>query len=280
MAHRAFARTVATRPLVMQKYGQYSMFYTHDGNKNVSELVFFQQANGIAAHYEYAPFGAVTATGRSTPVTAYDFREYNPFRSSSECNYDMLGLIYYNYRHYDIVNGRWMVRDNLWIDSFAVKYSYIFVGNGVMNSIDYIGLACCPMNDPYLESNAKWRLASLELYGNDINGTKVINKFRAVWELNGKVKCLCTTLLGLLSDHVETKDVKKIYRTEAFETLVVLRSVNLPVLSVPTPYNTVSLIGEVASMGWSYILEDMPYARSTDMHLLYQQAFTLSAGFG
>ena len=27
---------VATRPLVLQKYGQYNMFYTHDGNKNVS----------------------------------------------------------------------------------------------------------------------------------------------------------------------------------------------------------------------------------------------------
>ena len=65
---------VATRPLILQKYGQYNLFYTHDGNKNVSELVFFQQANGIAAHYEYAPFGAVTATSRSTPVTAYDFR--------------------------------------------------------------------------------------------------------------------------------------------------------------------------------------------------------------
>ena len=43
------SESVATRPLILQKYGQYNLFYTHDGNKNVSELVFFQQANGLAA---------------------------------------------------------------------------------------------------------------------------------------------------------------------------------------------------------------------------------------
>ena len=30
--------------------------YTFDGNKNVSELVHFETRNGIAAHYDYAPF--------------------------------------------------------------------------------------------------------------------------------------------------------------------------------------------------------------------------------
>ena len=85
---------VATRPLVLQKYWQYNIFYTHDGNKNVSELVFFQQANGIAAHYEYAPFGAVTDASRNTPVTAYDFREYNSFRFSSEYADDALNRVY------------------------------------------------------------------------------------------------------------------------------------------------------------------------------------------
>ena len=104
---------VATRPLVLQKYGQYNLFYTHDGNKNVSELVFFQQANGIAAHYEYAPFGAVTATSRSTPVTAYDFREYNPFRFSSEYADDKVELVYYNYRHYNPIKCQWCSRDPL-----------------------------------------------------------------------------------------------------------------------------------------------------------------------
>ncbi len=55
-------------------------------------LVFFSGGSGIAAHYEYAPFGAVTATNKSTPVTAYDFREYNPFRFSSEYEDDVLSV--------------------------------------------------------------------------------------------------------------------------------------------------------------------------------------------
>ena len=53
---------VATRPLWMQRVsGTYNFFYFHDGNKNVSELVSYQAARGVPAHYEYAPFGAVTA---------------------------------------------------------------------------------------------------------------------------------------------------------------------------------------------------------------------------
>ena len=59
--------SVATRPLVWTRYpdaveqsgdGSASQifFYTHDGNKNVSEVI---AANcDFAAHYEYAPFGA------------------------------------------------------------------------------------------------------------------------------------------------------------------------------------------------------------------------------
>lgn len=133
---------VATRPLVLQKYGQYNLFYTHDGNKNVSELVFFQQANGIAAHYEYAPFGAVTATSRNTPVTAYDFREYNPFRFSSEYINDVLGLVYYNYRHYEQVMGRWLSKDPIGVVGGWNMYAY--VANRPMSIADILGLSCCP----------------------------------------------------------------------------------------------------------------------------------------
>ena len=131
------SESIATRPLVLQKYGQYSMFYTHDGNKNVSELVFFQQANGIAAHYEYAPFGAVTATSRSTPVTAYDFREYNPFRSSSEYLDDVLGLVYYNYRHYNPEDGRWSSRDL--IEEIGGLNIYCFCCNTANVYVDKLG---------------------------------------------------------------------------------------------------------------------------------------------
>ena len=111
-------------------------FYTHDGNKNVSELVFFQQANGIAAHYEYAPFGAVTATSRSTPVSAIDFRAANPFRFSSEYADDELRLVYYNYRHYNTINGRWCSRDMIEENGGLLLYGWSRNSFG----IDYLGL--------------------------------------------------------------------------------------------------------------------------------------------
>ena len=53
---------VATRPLVwnfstFQPFNTSTYYYTHDGNKNVSDVVAFDGL--LAAHYEYAPFGVV-----------------------------------------------------------------------------------------------------------------------------------------------------------------------------------------------------------------------------
>ena len=77
--------------------------YFHDGNKNISELIDADSAT-LAAHYEYAPFGAVTvATG--------PFAAVNPYRFSSEYHDAALGCVYYNYRHYNPLDGRWMSRD-------------------------------------------------------------------------------------------------------------------------------------------------------------------------
>ena len=99
---------VATRPLVWNRSAlgtQLStLFYTHDGNKNVSEVIDFD--NDVAAHYEYAPFGALTVSrGESSAA--------NPFRFSSEYAEDDTATVYYNYRHYEPVMGRWMSRDML-----------------------------------------------------------------------------------------------------------------------------------------------------------------------
>ena len=103
---------VATRPLWMQRVsGTYNFFYFHDGNKNVSELVSYQSARGVPAHYEYAPFGALTAATTNTAFTAFNVAVANPFRFSSEYTDDALGLVYYNYRHYEPVMGRWLLRD-------------------------------------------------------------------------------------------------------------------------------------------------------------------------
>ena len=56
---------------------------------------------GVPARYDYAPFGAVTASGDVT----------QPFQWSSEFYDSELGLVYYNYRHYSPADGRFLSRD-------------------------------------------------------------------------------------------------------------------------------------------------------------------------
>ena len=103
---------IATRPLIMRaKNWGLNLFYTHDGNKNVSEVFYHALQNGIAAHYDYAPFGAVTRTSSATRVTNRDLLSENPFRFSSEYHDLTLGLVYYNYRHYNPSDGQWIGRD-------------------------------------------------------------------------------------------------------------------------------------------------------------------------
>jgi RHS repeat-associated protein len=92
---------VATRPLVWQT-NNCDYFYSHDGNKNVSEVV--DAEGSLAAHYEYSSFGAVIAQHG-------ELAESNPWRFSSEFADDVLGLMYYNYRHYEPVTGRWLLSD-------------------------------------------------------------------------------------------------------------------------------------------------------------------------
>ena len=131
--------SVATRPLFMlSNPGSYKFFYTFDGNKNVSELVHFESRNGIAAHYDYAPFGAVTRAISASAVADNTFTTDNPFRFSSEYHDDTLGLVYYNYRHYNPTDGRWVSRDPL-EESGGIN---CYVNNlSVQNGIDLLGVA-------------------------------------------------------------------------------------------------------------------------------------------
>ena len=100
---------VATRPLVwnsstFQPFNFSNLYYTHDGNKNVSEVVSFE--NELSAHYEYSPFGAEY-------VVRGDKASEDPWRFSSEYADDEMLQIYYNYRHYEPSLGRWCCRDML-----------------------------------------------------------------------------------------------------------------------------------------------------------------------
>ena len=124
---------VATRPLVWMTPATNHLsptinFYTHDGNKNVSEVV---DTNGdIAAHYNYAPFGAETSSfGNHANV--------NVWRFSSEYADADLGLVYYNYRHYEPVAGRWLSRDG--IDEDDALLLFLFCRNSPLDRSDMLG---------------------------------------------------------------------------------------------------------------------------------------------
>ena len=148
------AERVATRPLMIEKLNVCTLHVTHDGNKNVSDLVFFSGGSGVAAHYEYAPFGAVTASTRNSASTAYDFRTYNSFRFSSEYADDSLGLVYYNYRHYEPVMGRGVSRDRA--AEFGYANLYVLSRNSPCGYYDILGLAdCCECGKCQIQIIAK-----------------------------------------------------------------------------------------------------------------------------
>ena len=115
---------VATRPLVWNSSTFSTSCYTHDGNKNVSEIV--ASSGDISAHYEYAPFGAwVLSVG--------DYASDNPWRFSSEFADDDMTMVYYNFRHYDPNVGRWIARDPL---EYLFPYSYV---RNRVSGYDYLG---------------------------------------------------------------------------------------------------------------------------------------------
>ena len=108
-------------------------------NKNVSEVFYYAPQNGIAAHYDYAPFGAVTRTSRATRVTNRDLLSENPFRFSSEYHDSILCLTYYNFRHYNPLQGGWLGRDPICeLDGINL---YQFLMNCGINCFDGLGLS-------------------------------------------------------------------------------------------------------------------------------------------
>jgi RHS repeat-associated protein len=107
-----------------------SIYYpTFDGNGNVSE--YLDDTGAIVAHYEYDPFGKIVVESGSQ---AADFAH----RFSTKPVDSVTGLLYYGYRWYDPVTGRWPSRDP--IGERGGINLYAFVRNNGINWIDYLGL--------------------------------------------------------------------------------------------------------------------------------------------
>ena len=117
---------IATRPLAIQKDGTW-FTYGWDLTKNICELY---GSNGyIRTAYTYTPYGEVTESANGV---------YQPIQWSSEYNDTELGLVYYNYRHYNQINGKWVTRDPVPIKTNTRQYTY--VNNSSIMIFDVRGL--------------------------------------------------------------------------------------------------------------------------------------------
>ncbi|UDQ99533.1 RHS repeat-associated core domain-containing protein [Lentisphaerota bacterium WC36G] len=83
--------------------------------------------------YEYSPFGQLKS---DTEIVN------NPFKFSSEYFDNETNLVYYNYRYYNPVNGKWLSRDPIAEDGgFNI---YEIVQNNPINYHDNLGQKCVP----------------------------------------------------------------------------------------------------------------------------------------
>jgi RHS repeat-associated protein len=126
--------SIATRPLVWRNSAldtsHSALYYAHDGNKNVSEII---GTNGNEeSHYEYTLGGAIVVLRGNNSFE-------NPWRYSSEYSDDFCGMIYYNYRHYEPFCGRWLCPDPL-VESG--ENLYVWCSNSNLNHLDSLGLKC------------------------------------------------------------------------------------------------------------------------------------------
>ena len=124
----------ATRVLAMTRWEangtqvKEHLYCMHDAMKNVTSL--FGEARGRRALYEYRSYGGlVTSEG--------NMAQENKFRFSCEYMDDELGLIYYNYRHLNPRDGRWISRDPIMEQGGWNLFAFVN-NNGIIN-FDYLG---------------------------------------------------------------------------------------------------------------------------------------------
>jgi len=114
-------------PLCMTYDGN-TYYYLTDGNKNVTGL--FDSTGTRVATYLYGPFGQVLSSTGAMAST-------NPFRFSSEFHDDETVLVYYNYRYYSPILGRWTRRDPIG-ENWSLNL-YDFTANNPVNTYDQLG---------------------------------------------------------------------------------------------------------------------------------------------
>ena len=119
-------------------------YYFHDGQRNVVDIIGTRNC-----HYDYDVFGSAVGVG-DDHVNSRDFVLVKQYAFSSEQIDGAVGLIYFNYRHYDPAAGRWCSRD---ISSELMSANlYEYCNNNPLLLNDILGLAepssfLCGIND-------------------------------------------------------------------------------------------------------------------------------------
>lgn len=133
-------------------------YYFADANKNIGQLM--DSSGNAVAKYEYSPFGVPTSSTGAYAAT-------NPFCFSSEYYDSETRLVYYNYRYYSPVLGRWLSRDP--IEEEGGYNLYWFIDNNPVYKWDKLGLNpvpsgmplgmypnCCPKGRDMVFNPARW----------------------------------------------------------------------------------------------------------------------------
>jgi RHS repeat-associated protein len=133
----------------------YAMLY--DGNGNIGDVY---RVSGLApptavAHFEYDPFGSLTASTVSSGL-------HLSFRFSTKLFDSIWGLIWYEYRPYSPQLRIFLNRDPIGEEGGLNRYGFVF--NNPINTVDPLGLyrwwGCDPPVGPYVYAGP-WTLVEL-----------------------------------------------------------------------------------------------------------------------
>ena len=140
--------------LLMANISGTNCFATYDGNGNITALINAADKS-LAARYEYSPYGELL---RETGLLAHQ----NPFRFSTKYWDDESGLVYYNYRFYSPVFGRWINRDPS--GEKDNRNLHGFVRNNPLITIDING------NEGWVEGFEDWAQTFVFDFANQAEG--------------------------------------------------------------------------------------------------------------
>jgi RHS repeat-associated protein len=143
-----------------------TVFYCHDANKNVTDLV--DDSGTHLVHYDYSPFGVQNFTIHSSPFTV----SLNPFRFSNEYFDATTGQVEFLNRRYLPQLGKFMSRDPIGVQGGLNETA--ICANDCVNDVDLWGLSdgiSIPVDDLSVYSKVSVKYSRIEIkYGNALQG--------------------------------------------------------------------------------------------------------------